>query len=94
MLVNSETRLGCAGVRGGGAVAAGGGVDCAGYGGEGGEREAVQGEAAGPAVLEADPVRGSPDQCRQAAALEGTPVIRVTALVAYLNFLVASLFCL
>ncbi len=46
-----------------------------GAGGEGGEGEAVQGEAAGAAVREADPVRGSPAQCRQAAAPEGDQLI-------------------
>jgi len=39
--------------------------------GEGGEGEAIQGEAAEPVVREADPVRGSPGQCRQAAAVQG-----------------------
>lgn len=64
---------GCAGVRRGGAV----GVERAGDGeggggaGEGREGAAVQGEAAGAAILQADPLRGSPDQCRPAAALQG-----------------------
>jgi hypothetical protein len=46
---------------------------CAGAGGfgEGGEGEAVQGEAAEAALREADPLRGSPGQCRQAAAVQG-----------------------
>ncbi|KAG8086679.1 hypothetical protein GUJ93_ZPchr0010g9792 [Zizania palustris] len=38
---------------------------------ETGEGETVQGEAAGPAVREAHSIRGSPAQCRQAAAPEG-----------------------
>jgi len=43
----------------------------AGGAGEGGEGEAIQGEAAEPVVRKADPVRGSPGQCRQAAAVQG-----------------------
>jgi len=45
--------------------------DGAGGAGEGGEGEAIQGEAAEPVVREADPVRGSPGQCREAAAIQG-----------------------
>jgi hypothetical protein len=56
----------CAGVGGDGAAAATGGG-----GREGGARAAVQGEAAQPAVRQADPLRGSPAQCCQAAAVQG-----------------------